>query len=309
MTIGEWLDDSLPRLCGVGIDSARLDAELLLADVLGKPLAWLLAHSDFSLPAGSLQNLDKLLKRRLNREPMAYILGKKEFYGREFLVSPDVLIPRPETEVIVDIVKEALLGSAAKAAPSVTTEARRKGSRPVTTGATPFRASQLNLARQSVLDIGTGSGAIAVTLACELPDAEITASDISTKALTIAKQNADRLGAKVKFVKSDLLQNIGCKKFNIIVANLPYIDKAWPTSPEIAYEPKLALLADDNGLALIKKLIVQSPQHLTDNGQLILEIDNRQTDQVKELATAKNWSVIKSSPFAIVLNPPQAAEH
>jgi release factor glutamine methyltransferase len=286
-------------------------------------------------------------------------LGKKEFYGREFLVSPDVLIPRPETEVIVDIVKERFDKQFSFSDPSLSkTSYAGKPAEPsyrtnlsVASGIDVFDCEGVKSSKENclsnhfkirgdlkILDIGTGSGAIAVTLACELPGARITASDISTKALTIAKQNADGLGAKVKFVESDLLQNIcnnlssfnpvesssrklhrkpHCKlracsktadndnlnaKFDVIVANLPYVDKSWPVSPEINHEPKTALFAADNGLELIKKLILQAPEYLAKNGRLILELDTRQMKTVQEFAARYGFKTLDKRPFCLVLH-------
>jgi release factor glutamine methyltransferase len=168
---------------------------------------------------------------------------------------------------------------------------------------------QLNSKKPSILDLGTGSGAIAITLALELPNTEITASDISDKALAVAKQNAERLGATVEFVKSDLLQNICNKQFDIIVTNLPYVDPAWETSPEIVHEPETALFATDSGLELVKKLIEQSPNHLTMNGLLVLELDPRQIKTVKKIAEKHGFKAIDENLFALTLCRQTTAKH
>jgi len=295
MNINNWLNSATTRLKQVSIDSARLDAELILAQVLDSATSrrmtnvsreYLLAHDNQKLRKQAIFHANHFLNRRLKREPLAYILVRKEFYGRGFIVTPDVLIPRPETESLIDITKEVLVKTVSE--------------KPVAT----------------ILDIGTGSGAIAITLALEISNVHLTASDISDTALKIAKQNADNLDAKINFVKSDLLNYWILKqvqddrtvnshdKFDIIVANLPYVDKTWHAeteSPEITHEPAIALFAKDNGLALIKKLIAQAPNGLRRNGFLILEMDPRQIEEVKQFATTKNFKVIDEWPFGLSL--------
>jgi release factor glutamine methyltransferase len=148
------------------------------------------AHPAYELTESEQKLAEDYLKRRQNHEPVAYILGSKEFYGREFVVTPDTLIPRPETEAIIDLVKE------------------------------------LSLEKLKILDVGTGSGCIAITLKLELPESDVMAVDISEKALVVAEKNADNLHANLEFKQSDLLKNVD-EKFDIIVANLPYVDKNW----------------------------------------------------------------------------------
>ena len=265
MIISEWLTTATSKLSDAGIESARLDAELILAHVMGKPREWVLAHGEFELNDEILKQVQENIKRRTNREPLAYILGFKEFYGRKFIVTPDVLIPRPETEVIVDVVKNLVATKA-----------------------------------PHILDIGTGSGAIAITLKLELPKAEITATDISDSALLIANKNRQQLDADVRFIKSDLLDNVS-GKFDIITANLPYVDRGWSTSPETAHEPEIALFADDNGLMLVKKLIKNAPDILHNGGYLVLEIDSRQIESVKKFATQHNFTIHDEKPFTLTL--------
>ena len=336
MKICEWLDSATRQLQAAGVDSARLDAELLLTDVLGKPREWILAHIDTSLQATNLQGLDALLARRLGGEPMAYIFGRKEFYGRDFTVTPDVLIPRPETEQLIEIIKELFMRSAHDTSSNVSSSGPLQPPSPdepsnfpdnftknllssASTSLTPHGAPDKDsskLCRENwsgevggwgcdkssiqILDVGTGSGVIAVTLALELPNAQIHASDISDEALRVAKQNAKILSANVKFVKSDLLQNIN-DKFDIIVANLPYIAREWEISPDVTREPEIALFANDGGLEFIKKLIRQTPEHLKSDGLLILELDPRQINATKKFAITYNFIVIDEKPFALTL--------
>jgi release factor glutamine methyltransferase len=244
-----------------------LDSLLLLGFVLKKPQEWLLAHDDFELSGRQIEQLDLLQTRRANDEPMAYLLGYKECYGRKFIVTPDVLIPRPETEQLVDEV------------------------------------GQLLKSGQRIIDVGCGSGCIGITLKLERPDCDVTLSDISPAALKVAKRNAERLKTDVKFVKSDLLKSFApSQKFDVIIANLPYVDKTWTVSPETAHEPATALFADDGGAAVIKKLIGSARGHLNNPGHLILELDPRQAETVKNYAAEHGFKAINQSDYLLHLS-------
>ncbi|MCL2037916.1 peptide chain release factor N(5)-glutamine methyltransferase [Candidatus Saccharibacteria bacterium] len=306
MKISDWISDTSKRIEEAGIDSAHLDAELILAHVLGKSREWLLAHNDSLIEKEILGRIQDDIDRRVNREPLAYILGKKEFYGREFVVSPNVLIPRPESEQIIVELAKTLELHFKKAAPPATAGARKIGLSPMTIGRHPICASGNDVpgfSRSKILDIGTGSGALAITAALEFPFLQVTASDISNAAMGTARQNANKLGAKVTFLKSDLLNNID-EKFDIILANLPYVDKKWQASPETNHEPEIALFAANNGLDLIKKLIKQVPKNLNKNGFLILEMDSRQIKTIKKFAAEHNFQTVNEWPFGLVLKQP-----
>lgn len=259
-TIDDWLDGATDQLVKANIPSARLDAELMLCHMLGVDRPWLIAHADDSLTMSALsqrggerrgglkQYGEELVLKRLKRQPLAYLFGKKEFYGREFLVTKDVLIPRPETEVLIDLAKKHEL-----------------------TG--------------RLLDVGTGSGVLGLTLWHELADIDLTLSDISPKALEVAKKNTKKLRVKpVRYVESDLLEHWLTheqpKPFDVIVANLPYVDRSWERSPETEHEPGIALFARDGGLELIKLLLNQAPQLLSPGGYLLLESDPEQQNDI-----------------------------
>ncbi len=206
-----------------------------------------------------------------NNYPLAYTEGHTWFYGRKFFITSDVLIPRPETESIIDYVVSQI----------------------------PTEKNQSGFGKGlSILDIGTGSGIIAITLKLELPRATITATDISKEALTIAKKNAELHNASISFVNSDLFQaqSIKNRRFDIITANLPYVDPDWDwlDKSALAHEPAQALYAKDHGLALIKKLIQQAPAHLNSNGTLILEHDPIQFSALSEFAKSHPTSI---SPY------------
>lgn len=275
-TINSWLDSTTHELTKANIPSARLDAELMLCHMLGVNRTWLVAHGNDSLAMSALSQKggerrgglkeygEKLLLRRLRREPLAYLFGKKEFYGREFAVTPETLIPRPETEAMIELL-------------------------------TPLAKSAKNL-----IDVGTGSGIIAITAALEFPHLTIEAVDVSEGALEAAKKNAKKLKASVKFYESDLLESTS-SHFDIICANLPYVDKTWQVSPETRSEPDIALFAVDGGLALIKQLISQATGQQAPGSYLLLEADPRQHDEIVTLGHNHGYSWHQTEGFIVVL--------
>lgn len=193
-----------------------------------------------------------MLEKRLNRMPVAYITGTKEFYGRRFIVTPSVLIPRPESETIIDLLRQIL-------------------------------ATNLSTSSPQLIDVGTGSGCLGITAKLEFPFFDVTLSDISEKALSIARLNAKNHKAMVDILKSDLLQKYKNKP-DIIVANLPYVDAKWKRSPETNFEPDLALFANNHGLSIVKKIIVQASKIQNAGNYLIIEADPIQHKSLIEYA-------------------------
>jgi release factor glutamine methyltransferase len=235
----------------------RLDAELLLAHVLGCGRVQLLSRWRDDLTSAEAEQFAALLARRAAHEPAAYLLGRRAFYDVELVVTRDVLIPRPETEHLV----EAALAWAVEHPP------------------------------RRVVDVGTGSGALAVTLARHLPEARVVAVDLSAAALAVAARNVARYGLaeRVALLQADLLSALG-EPCDLIVANLPYIPQAEiaTLAPEVAtYEPRLALDGGADGLALIRRLLAQAPRLLATPGLLLLDIDHRQADAVVALAAER----------------------
>lgn len=265
MTISEVLKAGSQQLETADITSARLDCLVLLSDLLEHDKSWLLAHDDFELTNAQQAEFAQNITQRAQRQPLAYLRGTQEFYGRDFAVSHDVLIPRPETEHIIELL--AQLG--------------------------PKNDDRL-------LDVGTGSGAIAITAKLENPGLQVTASDISDAALAIAKQNAASLKADIDFSKSDLLNNL-TGQFNFITANLPYVDRGWRRSPETDFEPALALFAHDGGLELIKKLLTQAKTVLKTGDYILLEADPCQMPAIESYAKNLDYQKVSSRDFAIVL--------
>lgn len=250
----------------IGIDSSRIDAELILAETIRKPRTYLHANLDETLDPRRIDIADARIELRLDRVPLAYIVGHKEFYGREFAVSPQVLVPRPESESMLETFLE-------------------------------ISASDLSPIK-TLIDIGTGSGCLGISAKLERPDVSVILSDISSAALEVARKNAHNLGADVRFQEQDLLQG-QIEPLNYIFANLPYVDESWEVSPELRHEPRLALFAENNGLALIEKLLTQVPLTLQPDGWLFIEADPEQHQKITELASKSNLNLEKSAGYCL----------
>ena len=253
--IGRAINAAARRLEDGGIDPARLDAQVLLAHLLGKDRSWLFGHHEEPLSAGHAEAYTALIERRMGREPVAYLIGHREFYGIDLLVDPRVLIPRPETEMLVDAALDFL--------------------------------EERPPAAQRVIDVGTGSGAIALALALNAPDAHITAVDLSADALSVAAANLARLDGRgqITLCQSNLLAAV-TGDADLIVANLPYIDSrsyAELDSTVRDFEPRLALEAGPQGLDAIACLLQQMPAHLANDGLALLEIGYNQSEWMARL--------------------------
>lgn len=263
-TLRSTLDQAASRLAsGPHPDRARRDAETLLLHITGLSRASLLAHSTDELPPAQAAAFDALIARRSAGEPIQQITGSAEFYGLPFHVTPDVLIPRPETEHLVERAL-ALAG--------------------------PLPAPR-------ILDIGTGSGAIAVALAHTLPHAAVTTIDISPAALAVARENAAccALASRIRFLEGDLLTPVAPEQFDLIASNPPYVPETdRPTlSVEVRdFEPALALFAGPDGLAVYRRLIPQAFAALAPGGWLLLEIGYGQRDAIHGLLAASGFASI-----------------
>lgn len=250
-----WATDDLRKR---GNSSPRLDVELLLGKVLGMNRVGLLCDAERPLAKTELSTYRELHQRRRAGEPVAYLLGVREFYGRPFLVDRRVLVPRPDTETLVEV---ALA-----------------------------RTQRVSLSAR-VLDLCTGSGCVAITLARERPTTHVLATDISEGALAVARQNALRLGAVTTgFVQSDVFEALdaGCDRFDLITANAPYItDGEFPSlAVDIrAFEPRVALTSGADGLGVMRRIVEQAPLFLATSGVLAVEMGSDQSDAVTALFT------------------------
>lgn len=255
MILRAWLTRGEAELsAGPHPERARRDAESLLLHLFGKSKAWLLAHVDDDFAGCPAIRYEALLQRRLAGEPIQYITGQAEFYGLPFRVTRDVLIPRPETEHLVEKAIEL--------------------------------AGQFSQPR--IIDIGAGSGAIAITLAYKLPGAQVTTIDISESALAIARENAERNGVAncIRFLQGDLLAPVANEQFDIVVSNPPYvpITDLDTLAVEVRdHEPALALFAGDDGLDIYRSLIPAAHTSLVPNGFIVLEIGFGQWPAIQAL--------------------------
>lgn len=242
MNLDELIELILPNIKS---DTPQLDAQVLLAHVIQRPRTWILAHPDAPLTASQLDSVNQAVLRLKTGEPLPYVLGHWEFFGLDFDITPDVLIPRPETELLVEHAIEFL---------------------------------QSNLEAQSVADIGTGSGCIAVSLAVHVPELHVMATDISSKALNIARRNARKFHVEhqIEFFECNLLPTFEYQtpSLNLICANLPYIPTETLHSLTVfGREPILALDGGADGLDLIQQLIALAPKWLAPGGRMLLEIE------------------------------------
>lgn len=258
MTNRAWLSAATEWLRASGSDSPALDAELLLAHTLGLTRAQLLAAATSPLPAGP--TADELLVRRCAGEPVAYLVGEREFFGLSFTVTPDVLIPRPESEVLIEAAL-ALLPPAATA---------------------------------TVVDLGTGSGCLAITLAVQRPRLQLIATDVSPAALAVAAGNARRHGvlAQIGFRLGAGLDPLERKEASsLILANLPYLPSVDAAAPALRFEPRLALDGGPDGLDHYRGLLAAVTNRPYPAAHLLWEIDPRQTDAVRRLARDAGYRV------------------
>lgn len=233
------------------------EARLLLGHLLQRSAAWLLAHDDVALDEESLLAFASLVARRAGGEPVAYLVGYREFFGRRFAVTPATLIPRPETELLVELVT-GKVGAGGTA---------------------------------NILDLGTGSGCIAITLALELPAARLTGVDFSAAALEVARTNARALAAAVRLCQSDWFAALDGERYDLIVGNPPYVAAADPHlgQGDLRHEPQTALASGHDGLDAIRRIVAAAPRFLDPGGALLLEHGHDQGPSVRELMTAAGF--------------------
>jgi len=272
LTVNDWLAEATHQLVFKNVPSARLDAELLLAHTLRQPRTWLHGHGDDELEDRMIEIANARLDLRIDRVPVAYIIGHKEFYGRRFKVTTATLIPRPESEALIELLKKAL----------------------------PKNESLLNERPLRLVDVGTGSGILGITAKLEHPELDVTLADISRHALKVAATNATTLQADVALLQSNLLAEYPFVA-DIIVANLPYVNPEWERSPETDHEPPLALFAEKNGLALIFELLTQTKAKLVNGGKLLLEADPEQHPEIVKEAIKNGLVLTETNDYAILL--------
>ena len=252
------LADGAEQLRGIS-DSPRLDSELLLARALDVPRSYLFAHPDEILDPAAVERFCLSLERRSDGLPIAYIRGEKEFWSMTLIVTPDTLVPRPETELLVDQTLQRI---------------SKDG-------------------KLAILDLGTGCGAIALAIAKERPHCDIIATDVSDAALAVARENANRLAlVNIEFLCGDWTAPVAGRTFDIIASNPPYVPGADPDLERLMHEPQIALLSGEDGLDAIRRISVEAKSVLRIGGTLLIEHGDKQAGAIARILSADGWSEI-----------------
>lgn len=262
MKVNDWLKQATEQLQAAGIQTARLDCLVLLEDATGYDRAQLLAEPERQLTKIQIDELEKLLTRRAQHEPLAYIRVRSEFFGREFIISPAVLVPRPESEAMIEQLK-------------------------LLTG--------LPLAPH-IADVGCGSGALGITAKLELPEAVVELLDIDADALKVAKMNVDKFTLDIKVRKSDLLGN-SSQENNVLLCNLPYVPDACPLNRAATHEPQIALFGGQDGLNLYRKLFQQVAKLPNQPLYILFEAFPSQHDTIRTLANNNGYQPAAEDDF------------
>lgn len=260
-TLDTWLRTNTKRLEVAGIDSGRLDCLILLEDVTGKDRAWLLANPTFHVSDDSFHELEELVARREKFEPLAYIREKCEFYGREFAVNHHVLVPRPESEAMIELLAQQAAG----------------------------------YEELRIIDVGTGSGALAVTAKLLFPHAEVIAIDIDKNCLAVAAENAEKHEAVLRLIHGNLLEPLladDTETPTIALANLPYVPEAFPINKAASKEPELALFGGQDGLDLYREMFAQLDGLLYPPICILTESLSMQHEPLADIASAHNYSEV-----------------
>ena len=269
MTIKSWLTETTKTLQDRGISTARLDALVLLADELRKEKSWILAYPDYVLQIENVQNLNKKIAQRQHHTPLAYIRGHTEFYGCTFMVNEHVLVPRPETESMIGLLQPYLVNS-----PDAL-----------------------------IIDVGTGSGCLAVSVKLEFPLAHVVATDIDPEAIKVARLNAEALSADIDFLEGDLLAPVLGRKFDtrkqiVILANLPYVPIDYPINEAAGHEPAIALFSRDDGMEHYERLFSQVSELTTKPAMIITESLEGQHKRMKLIAEQAGFVLSKTEGLA-----------
>ncbi|HEY1085139.1 MAG TPA: HemK/PrmC family methyltransferase [Candidatus Saccharimonadales bacterium] len=271
MTIGGWLSEATEQLVQAGIASPRLDAEIILAHTLREKRTYVHAHPADEIDLRLEEIANARLDLRLDRVPVAYIVGHKEFYGHLFKITPHVLIPRPESEEMLTLLRKIM----------------------PTTMELPAMATTKRL-----VDIGTGSGCLGISAKLLYPELDVTLLDTSKTALQVAEKNAAALDAEAQTLQSDLLSNYPFSP-DIVLANLPYVDESWSSnSPELRHEPPEALFASKKGLSVIQRCFEELSHRMRKGGIAIFEADPRQWSEIEKIARENGFLKVDQLEYA-----------
>lgn len=275
MTISEYLKNGEHTLRAASVETARLDILILLADELGKDKAWLLAHPEFKLTARQIKLLNTKITQRAAHVPLAYIRGHAEFYGRDFAIDERVLVPRPESESMIELLKD-------------------------------YGANRHDC---TVIDVGTGSGCLAITAKCEFPHVDVIATDISSDTLKVATANIAKHKVEITLLQGDLLAPLRDLKLETrdysILANLPYVPQDYPINKAAGHEPDIALFSDRGGLSHYERLFLQVAKNTTANFVIITESLIEQHATLAKIAEKSGFVLAATNGLAqcFVVNP------
>ncbi len=273
MVVNKWIKAATNQLKAAGVGSARLDALILLEDQLGKDRDWLLAHPESPLTGTTLKKLGRQVERRAKHEPLAYIRGFSEFYGRKFRVNKRVLEPRPESETMIDLLKEVVESGKWKA--------ESKG---------------------RIADVGTGSGALGITAALELHNPQVDLFDIDAGALGVAKHNCELHELRLKVAKRDLLHSCHTH-YDVILANLPYVPTHFKINEAAAREPRIAIFGGADGLDVYRRLFEQLNGFFWRPGYIFTEALPPQHPKLTQIAKDSGFKLKTSQDFIQVFEP------
>lgn len=260
MKNSEWLSWATEQLHKNDISTARLDALVLLEDVSEKDRSWLIAHPEFEVTEQQLDTLSTYITRRSLHEPLAFIRKKTEFYGRDFYVNGDTLEPRPESEMMIELL------------------------------------AGLELENPVIVDVGTGSGALAITAQLELPKAQVSATEIDEKAIKVAIQNIENYKLRIEVIKTDLLKDVFTKT-DVILANLPYVPNGYDINQAAQHEPKIAIFGGTDGLDLYRKMFNQLSKKSWKATYILTESLPFQHDELSNIARAASYQQIDEADF------------
>lgn len=260
MDSNTWLKHATDTLSSEGITSARLDALILLEDELKLDRAHILAEPEY-INSSMLSILNKNLERRVKHEPLSFIRQKTDFFGREFYINKNVLEPRPESETMIELLIKHKFDSS------------------------------------MIADIGTGSGALAITTKLELDSSNVIAIDIDSKCLSVARINAQKLKANIKFKQGDLMMSLENQVVDILLANLPYVPDSWKLSPSTRFEPRLAIFGGKDGLDIYRKLFGQINNRMNKPNYIFTESLPFQHDELTKIAKSAHYKIFGSQDF------------
>lgn len=267
MGIDDWIKYAVGELERAGIGTARLDVLVLTEDVSGRSRAWLLAHPDHKLSSSEITKLKKLLDRRAQHEPLAYVRKKTEFYGREFIITPAVLEPRPESETMIDLLKKL---------PNLPAVPR-------------------------IADVGAGSGALGITAKLELPNSHIELLEIDSEAIKIAQKNVDKFTINISALKSDLLDD-SSQYNNVLLCNLPYVPDEYHINPAAMAEPHIAIFGGPDGLDVYRKLFKQVKKHKNKPLFILTESLPPQHEVLTSIAKQAGYNLARTDDFIQVFS-------